>query len=231
MKVIIAGGGRAGISVAAHLTAAGHDITLIDREPKIAKIGFETYGLVSLSGDATDARILREAEIGEADVVVAMLPRDADNLAVAALARATGVRRIMVRVKDDEYRAIYQAAGVHRILSETDVVIGALATAIEHENVRSSMLVGNGEAVAFELELPANAAVAGKTVSELAALESFPSSCVFAGICAAGSPIEVPRGSSVITAGTTLVLVSRRDELASVIEFFMTLQARHSRLP
>jgi trk system potassium uptake protein TrkA len=231
MKVIIAGGGRAGISVAAHLSAAGHELTLIDRDAKIATVGFETYGLVSLVGDATDARVLREAEMGGADVVVAMLPRDADNLAVAALAKAAGVRRIMVRVKDDEYRAIYVAAGVHRILSETDVVIGALATAIEHENVRSSMLVGNGEAVAFELELPPDAAVGGKTVSELAALESFPASCVFAGIYAPAGGIQVPRGNSVITAGATLVLVSRRDELASVIEFFMTLESRKSRLP
>jgi trk system potassium uptake protein len=230
MKVIIAGGGRAGISVAAHLTAAGHDITMIDREPRVATDGFETHGLVSLAGDATDARVLRDAEVSEADVVVAMLPRDADNLAVAALARAAGAKRIMVRVKDDEYRATYAAVGVDRILSETDVVIGALATAIEHENVRSSMLVGNGEAVAFELELPSDAAVGGKTVSELASLATFPTSCVFAGIFSAGR-MEVPRGSSVIAAGSTVVLVSRRDELATVIEFFMTLENRRSRLP
>lgn len=230
MKVIIAGGGRAGTSVAAHLMAAGHDITMIDREVRVATVGFETYGLVSLAGDATDARILREAAVSEADVVVAMLPRDADNLAVAALARAAGAKRIMVRVKDDEYRATYVAVGVDRILSETDVVIGALATAIEHENVRSSMFVGNGEALAFELELPPDAAVGGKTVSELASLPTFPTSCVFAGIFANGR-LEVPRGNSVIAAGSTVVLVTRRDELATVIEFFMTLENRRSRLP
>ncbi|NUO49013.1 MAG: TrkA family potassium uptake protein [Polyangiaceae bacterium] len=221
MRIVIAGGGRAGISVAAHLGAAGHAITLIDREPRIAKMGFEVFGLVSLVGDATDARLLREAEIGTADVVVAMLPRDADNLAVAALARAAGVTRVMVRVKDDDYRPIYAAAGVHRILSQTDVVIGALATAIEYENVRASMLVGNGEAVAFEIELPEHAAVAGKSVSEVASADGFPSSCVFAGIYSGEGRIEAPRGSSVIKAASTLVLVARRDELTRVVDFFM----------
>ncbi len=221
MKIIIAGGGRAGISVAAHLGSAGHAITMIDKSPDVARLGFEVFGLVSLAGDATDARLLREAGMAEADVVVAMLPRDADNLAVAALAKAAGVAKIMVRVKDDEYRSIYSAAGVHRILSETDVVIGALATAIEHVSVKASMLVGGGEAVAFELELPDDAAVAGKTVSDVAALPGFPASCVLAGLFAPGAGIAAPRGNSTIEPGSTLVLVSRRDELGKVIEFFM----------
>ncbi|NUP11829.1 MAG: TrkA family potassium uptake protein [Polyangiaceae bacterium] len=220
MIVVIAGAGRAGLNVAAHLLSAGHNVTLIDRDPAIVKNAFEAHGIVSLAGDATDARVLREAEVHKADVAVAMLPRDADNLAFAALARTAGAKRIMVRVKDEEYRAIYVQAGVHRILSETDVFIGALATAIEHENVRASMLVGNGEAVAFELELSEDAAVAGKTVSEIATSPGFPSSCVFAGLHPRGSRVEAPRGGSTIAPGTTLLLVSRRDELGAVIDFF-----------
>ncbi len=153
MRVVIAGAGHAGLSVAAYLRRAGHGVVVLDRDEAAARHAFEQYGLVSLAGDATSARLLKDADVSRADVVVAMLRRDADNLAVALLAQAAGVKRVMVRMRDTEYRGVYLAAGVHRILSETDVLIGALATAIEHDAVRHSMVVGAGTSIAFELAL------------------------------------------------------------------------------
>ena len=79
------------------------------------------------------------------------------------------------------------------------------------------MLLGDGSAVAFELRIPENAAVAGKTVSELAALQGFPSSCVFAALYQADGRVEAPRGSSVVRVGTTVLLVSQNDEVARVV--------------
>lgn len=229
MRVLIAGAGRIGLSVGAALREAGHDVFLIDRDPAVAKRAFEQHGLVSMAGDAADASFLREAEVARADVVVAMLPRDADNLAVAALALASGARRVMVRMRDPEFRPIYVQAGVQRILSETDVFVGALATAIEHEAVRHSMILGHGDAVAFELVLPEHATVAGRTVSDIAADPGFPRSCVFAGMYGEGLPVEAPRGATVVRAGTTVLLVARKEEVGDVISFF--LQGRASRLP
>ncbi|APR86400.1 Trk system potassium uptake protein TrkA [Minicystis rosea] len=220
MRVVIAGAGHAGLSVAAHLQRSGHDVTVIDRDELSARHAMEQHGLVALAGDATSARVLRDADVPHADVVVAMLRRDADNLAVALLAREAGVRRVMVRMRDTEYRSVYLAAGVHRILSETDVLIGAFSTAIEHEAVRHSMVLGAGESIAVEIVVPEEARVVGRTVREIAADPGFPTSCVFAGLSATGA-VEVPRGSSVITAGMALLLVVRQRDLSMTIKFFM----------
>lgn len=221
MRVVIAGAGHAGLSVAVHLQRGGHDVTVIDRDEAPARRALEQYGLVSLVGDATSVRVLRDADVSRADVVVAMLRRDADNLAVALLGKEVGVRRVMVRMRDTEYRGVYLAAGVHRILSETDVLIGALATAIEHDAVRHSMVVGTGESLAFEIVVPHGARVAGQTVRDVAADPGFPASCVFAGMSESGGAVAVPRGSSVIEPGVGLLLVVRQDDLSRTIEFFM----------
>ncbi len=223
MRVVIAGGGRAGLSVAVHLAKAGHDTRLIDRDAEVSRVAFETHGLIALVGDGTDPRLLQEAEIARAHVAVAMLPRDADNLAFAALARDAGAKRIMVRVKDETYRNIYKATGVDRILSETDVFIGALATAIEHDSVRTSMFLANGAAAAFELDLPDGSHVAGCTVSAVAMLPDFPRSCVFAGLYEDGE-ILAPRGNSVIRAKSTILLVAARADITRVIDFFSRLE-------
>lgn len=221
MRVLIAGAGRAGIGVAVHLRDAGHDVVIIDRDEAVARRAFEQFGLVALAGDATYAALLRDAEVGRAEVVVAMLRRDSDNLAVASLAKAAGARRTMVRMRDSDYRAVYIAANVDRILSETEVFIGALATAIEYDAVRTAMVVAGGASVAFELSVEPGALVVGKTVSEIAALPGFPASCVFAGLLESDGKVQAPRGSSQVSAGTTLLLVASREELKQVVRFFM----------
>lgn len=220
MRVFIAGAGQAGMSVALHLAELGHAVCVLDRDPQRAQRVFEQHGLVALSGNATDPALLRQAEVGRADVAVAMLDRDADNLAVALLARDLGAKRVMVRMRDVAYRGAYEFAGVHRILSETEILVGALAMAIEHRAVRHAMLLGGGESVAFELTIPADAAVVGQSVSEIAAHADFPSSCVFAALFDK-SGMQSPRGASVVSAEQEVLLVSRRAEMTAVVEFFM----------
>lgn len=221
MRVIIAGAGHAGLSVAAHLQRSGHDVAVIDRDDGSVRRALEVHGLVALAGDATSVRVLRDADVQHADVVVAMLRRDADNLAVALLARDAGAGRVMVRMRETEYRSVYLAAGVHRILSETDVLIGALATAIEHEAVRHSMVLGSGESLAFEIVVPPGARVVGRTVRDVAAEPAFPPSCVFAGMSENDGTVDVPRGSSIIGAGMALLLVVKQQDLSRTVEFFM----------
>ena len=112
MKIVIVGAGRAGLEVALHLTRIGHAVTIIDHDESVTRRASQQHGLVALSGDATVAAVLEEADIAQSNVVVAMLRRDSDNLAVALLARAAGVERVMVRMRDNAYRPVYAAAGI-----------------------------------------------------------------------------------------------------------------------
>jgi trk system potassium uptake protein TrkA len=223
MRVFIAGAGQAGVGVAVQLASLGHDVSIIDRDAALSGRAFEDHGIAAHVGDATDAALLKEADVGRADVVVAMLVRDADNLAVALLARELGARRVMVRMRDIDYRGAYMRAGVNRILSETELVVGAMAMSIEHASVQHAMLLGSGDSVAFELTVQNNAAVAGKTVSEIASDPAFPRSCVFGGLFDAKG-MESPRGASVIGGEKTVLLVSRREEMRAVVEYFERLK-------
>jgi trk system potassium uptake protein TrkA len=218
MKIVIVGAGRAGLEVAAHLIKLGHAVTIIDSDEMVTRRASAQYGLVALHGDATIAAVLEEADIRSAEVVVAMLRRDADNLAVALLAKAAGIDRVMVRMRDNAYRQIYASAGIDRMLSETDLITGSVATAIEHDAIRHAMLLGNGSAIAFEITIPPGSAAAGKTIMELAALPGFPATCVFAALYKADGSVEAPRGATVVGVGTTVLLVSRRDEVAKAVE-------------
>jgi trk system potassium uptake protein TrkA len=218
MRIVIVGAGRIGLEVATHLARTGHRITIIDLDETVTRRAAEQYGLVALHGDATMASVLEEADITQSEVVVCMLRRDADNLAVALLARGAGVRRVMVRMRDNAYRAVYAASGIDHVLSETELITGSVATAIEHEAIRHAMLISGGTAIAFELTIPPTSGVAGWTISALAARPDFPTSCVVAAVYHQDGTLEAARGSAIVQAGTTLLLVSRVDDVAHAVK-------------
>ncbi len=225
MKVVVVGGGRAGTTLAARLSRAGHKVTLIDRDEAVTRRAFEQSGLATLSGDGTEPAILREAEVDRADVVAALLRRDADNLAIALLARELGAKRVMVRMRDTAYKGVYDAASVEEVFSEVDVLVGALLTAVEHPVVRRSMILGSGESVAFEVIVPEGAAVAGRSVRDLANDAAFPASCVFVGIGDREGSIAPARGDSVVQAAAPVILVARRDEIGAAAAYLTSARA------
>jgi trk system potassium uptake protein TrkA len=61
-----------------------------------------------------------------------------------------------------------------------------VTTAVEHDAIRDTMLVGDGTAIAFELTIPAGSVGVGRTVMELAARPDFPKSGVFAALYRSG---------------------------------------------
>jgi trk system potassium uptake protein TrkA len=220
MKLVIAGAGRGGLNLAVHLQKQGHSVLVLERDPVVAQHATDAYGIVALTGDATDAATLRQAEPDRADAVLAMLHRDADNLGVGLLARSLGAKRIIVRMRDPAYRSVYEEVGIRQIMSETEILVGALATAIEYEAVRHSMVLGSGEAIAVELTIPEGAWVVGQSVSEIAAHAAFPRSCVIAGMTKDGR-IQAPRGASIVEGAMDLLIVSAREDLAAVVDVFL----------
>jgi trk system potassium uptake protein TrkA len=217
---LIVGAGLAGINLARVLGSAGHAVTLLDRDPTIASRGFVEHGLATIVGDGTDPRVLRDADVGAADVVAAMLRRDADNLAVGAIARSHGAKRILARMRDPAYRSIYASAGIDQVFGEIETLVGALSVAIEHPRVRHSMVLGSGDSIAFEIAVPEKAVTAGKTVREVGSHPAFPRGAVIAGIAATDGEVIVPRGDAVVRAGDVVLLVARSKDVAAAIDFF-----------
>jgi trk system potassium uptake protein TrkA len=223
MRIVVAGAGRGGLSLAIHLQSRGHAVTVIERDTVIARRASEEHGMVMLVGDATDTTILKQCDPSRADAFLAMLHRDADNLALAMLAQSLSARRVIVRMRDPEYRTTYERAGIRHILSETEVLVGALATAIEYEAVKHSMVLGSGEAIAVEIAIEPGAWVVGRAVSEVATHAAFPRSCVIASLTYGGA-VQAPRGATVIEEGTQILLVCARKDLSAAIDFFLGMR-------
>lgn len=219
MKVVIAGGGRVGGVLAERLAADKHAVTVIDRDPAVCKQLFEDLGVVTIHGDATDARSLEAAGIATAEIAAGVLGRDSDNLAFLMLARSQSPARLMVRMLDERYRNAYRMAGVRDLIAEAEVVVAKMATAIEFPQVLASLpLAGSADVILFELPLDARSTVTGKTVEEVANSEGFPKECLFIGLIDGSGKVHLPTGKSMLRAGHTAILVAHRQHLDAAVE-------------
>ncbi len=72
MKILILGAGQVGSTLAENLVSEQNDITVIDLDASKLKDLQERFDLRTVAGGAADPRILTEAGIEDADMLIAV---------------------------------------------------------------------------------------------------------------------------------------------------------------
>ncbi len=103
MKIIIAGAGKIGRSVAGILAEEGHDITVIDHDGALIQEISNDLDVICVEGSATDAETLREAGAADADLLMAATREDEVNMVCGISARRIGTKHVIARVRDPQY--------------------------------------------------------------------------------------------------------------------------------
>ncbi|MFB3764065.1 MAG: Trk system potassium transporter TrkA [Methanotrichaceae archaeon] len=101
MRILITGAGEVGFLVASELHE-DHDVTVIDKDPcaceKLQDIDVQTF-----QGNAANARLLIDAGIKKADIVLAVTGNDEVNVITCIIASHLGAKRTIARVSNPEY--------------------------------------------------------------------------------------------------------------------------------
>lgn len=101
MRVLITGAGEVGFLIASELYA-DHDVTVIDRDPA-ACARLQDMDVKVLRGNSANARLLLQAGVKKADIVVAVTGNDEVNVITCIIASHLGVRQTIARVSNPEY--------------------------------------------------------------------------------------------------------------------------------
>jgi len=105
MYILIVNEQPLGRALAASLISNGHEVAYIDRETEYAHMVAAELGCLVIEGEPTNLRILQEAGVERADVVVALLEKDSENIMVGLFARQFRVPRILARLRQQHYKA------------------------------------------------------------------------------------------------------------------------------
>ena len=213
MRVAIAGAGNVGRSIARELLANGHQILLIDRDPRAIKTE-SVPGADWLLADACEVDSLEEARLDLCDVAIAATGDDKANLVHSLLAKTEfSVPRTVARVNHpsnewmfDEVWGVDVAVSMPRLMSalvEEAVGVGDLVRLFSFRGGTQNLI---------ELTLPVDSPVAGRRASEL----TLPGDAVLVAVVRDGRA-EPPSPATVFQGGDELLFIGSaagEDELA-----------------
>ncbi len=216
MKVLIAGAGKVGAFIAADLSAAGHEVTMIDVNP--ARIE-QLRDLESLAGtkvvtaDACEVTELIAAGAETVDVVVAVTGDDEDNLVISMLAKQEfAVPRVLARVNHPENRWLFdQAWGVDVAVSTPHLLTALVEEAVSVGTLVRLMSLPGGRAQLVEVTLAVGTPVEGKDLATI----PFPRNSTVVAVVRAGS-VVVPRGDTTLLVGDEVVMLVNEESEADV---------------
>lgn len=104
MKIMIAGHGKVGATLARQLSAEGYDLTLIDGDPDVLEEGLQQYDVMTVSGNCAVKDTLLQAGVETADLLIAVTGTDEVNLLTCVTAHTLNPKlHTIARVRNPEY--------------------------------------------------------------------------------------------------------------------------------
>jgi trk system potassium uptake protein len=204
MRVVIMGCGRVGLQLTVELSAAGHQVAIIDKNPAaFEKLppGFEATTIVGLG---FDREVLEEAGIKEADAFVAVSSGDNSNIVSARVAlEHYHVNKVIARIYDPRRAEIYERLNIPTVAT-TKWGVKQIQLMLFHDRLEIRESLGGGDLL--RMRIPVSGHLIGKRVHEL----NVEGKILVAGVSRGGTGF-IPVPDSTLQHGDYLVMMLSKD--------------------
>ena len=207
MKVLIAGAGAVGRSIARELVDNSYEVTLIERNPG----HFDVDAIPAADwhyGDACELRLLESIHLEDFDVVIAATGDDKANVVLSLLAKTEfAVPRVVARVNDPRNEWLFDSAwGVDVAVSTPRMLASLVEEAFAVGDVVRLLEFRKGNANLVEITLPEDTPWGGRPVRKL----SLPRDVALVTILR-GQRVIVPEPDQPLEGGDELLFVAAPD--------------------
>ena len=168
MRVAIAGAGNVGRSIATELLGNGHQVLLIDKDPRAIKSD-SVPDAEWLLADACELSSLEEAGIDSCDVAIAATGDDKANLVMSLLAKTEfGVHRTVGRVNHPKNEWLFNDVwGVDVAVSTPRLMCALVEEAVSVGDLVRLLTFHEGGANLVEMTLPAASPKVGVRIGDI----------------------------------------------------------------
>ena len=168
MKVLIAGAGSVGRSIAQDLIYRGHEVVLMDHARAAMRVSEVEHAQWVLD-DSCELSSLRRVATETMDVVVAATGDDKANLVTSFLAKTEfGVPRTVARVNNPRNEWMYDAQwGVDVAVSTPRIMTAMVEEAVTVGDLVTVFTFHQSGATIMEVTLPATAPVIGAALRDI----------------------------------------------------------------
>ncbi len=173
MRVIIAGVGNVGFHLAKLLCQEGQDIVLIDRAADKLKQASNTVDAAIIKGSSTSYSVLEEANVANADLLIAVTSSEETNIATAIIAKHLGAKRTIARISNTEF--LYQKdklnlkhLGIDDVISPESLAAREIKRLLKEVAVTDSFEFEKGLLQLIGVNIDAKSPLKGKSMLEVA---------------------------------------------------------------
>ncbi len=222
MKIILAGAGGIGSHLAKLLSYENHDIILIDIDQERLDSVYNQLDILSIKGDAASRSVLYQAEVGKADLFMAVTTSEHTNLVSAILAKKMGAKQTIARVENPEFLAedqlaIFKELGVDIIISPDNLVAKEIARLLKQTALTDIFEFEDGKLSVIGLTVRYNSKIAGRKIFEIQEMTTdFPFRPI---AILRGNTTIRPRGTTIVRPRDHIYMMARKEEIKKATTF------------
>ena len=214
--IVIVGGGEIGFQTARLLEERGFAPRIIEQDPDRARWLAEQLPVTTvLNNDATNQDLLERENVGHADVVIAALENDQQNLLATLLAKRKGADRAIAIVDTGDFTELFEAVGIDVAVSPRKVTAEDITRFTRARRAENVAIIEGDRAEVLEFRVDADSLLIDREIAESAA--DFPEGVVIGAITRDGELIT-PRGNTVVRRDDHVVVFAETDAVDEVAE-------------
>ena len=228
MKIVVIGTGKVGSLLVEQLTAEGHQIVAIDRNEKKLMDLQNSFDVLCLAGNAADRKVLLEAGVGTADLVIAATNSDEVNMLCCLLAKKLGTSHTIARVRKhelaDEIEIFAEDMGLSMTINPELYAAQEIFSVLRFPGLMSVESFGHGLFQMVEFRLTEEGPATSMTLQELS--RKYRSKALVCAIRRDGNTV-IPDGNATLRTGDLISFAADPKET----ELFLKLCGIRSRMP
>ncbi len=213
MKIIIVGLGAVGSATMEELSNESHSIVVVDLNSQKVEDAVNAYDVKGVIGNGASADVLKEAGVGEADLLIAATSDDELNILCCIIASKLGVGKTIARASKPEYLELFQNdgdLGLNLMVNPQYESAMEISRMLRFPSAIKVSEFSDGKVELVEFLVTQNSPLQGLSLKNLG--KSFKAKVL---ICAAqrgGKPI-IPTGDFVIAAEDRLFLTATQKNI------------------
>lgn len=204
MNFVIVGGGKKVDFLVRSLLAKKNKITLINENERECKRLVHEHDIPTIFGDGSKPFILEDAGIKKADLLIALTPKDEDNLVICQLAKNQfQVGRVFAIVNNPKNVTVFKKLGVDTVVSGTYTLASIIEQMASMDEIVNSISIEDGKIQLIELHIMKGHRICGKQLSDI----DFPENAIV-GCIIRNNNVFIPNGRSEIYADDKLTILA-----------------------
>lgn len=213
MKIVIAGGHAQAEFLISLLLNKKHKITVINDEPTFCEYISSTYKIPVINGDPSKEYILSEAQINNADVLIALTPKDADNFVICQYAtKIFQVKRVVCTVSNPNRVDVFKKLGLENVLSATYMVAKYIEQTSTIDNLVDSLSIEDERVLLNEILIDYDDTCVNKKLLNVPLPKETIIGCIIR-----KDHIVIPNGQTIIRAEDKLLIISTPENMPKAL--------------